>query len=444
MRPKFLHFLNANAIPTTDKLLVAVSGGVDSVVLCHLCKDANLTFGMAHFNYQLRGADSNADEQFVSTLATKLEVPIHTETANTKLLAKQQKAGTQELARTLRYNWFDRLVADHNYQWILTAHHLNDSIETILLNLTKGTGIKGMGGIPKINKNILRPLTDCSRSEIEAFAKTNNIEFREDTSNKKDTYQRNYIRHHIVPAMKHLNPSLENTFLGNRKRFQDIAIIYQQFIDSKISMLLNEEAGVWKVSIKQLLNEVSKETILYEIIQQFGFNNTFIDPILKASSSTESKQFFSPTHRLVVNRSEIAIVRFSDVKETEPLQIEKIPHTVQVEDKTFQFVYLEEIPESFDQGSHIALLNADAINLPLTLRKWQNGDEFQPLGLKGKHKKISDLYNEHKLSVLEKESQWILDSKHGICWVVGLRVAHPFRLHKSSNRVIKVSVINTI
>lgn len=438
MRQQITNFLTKYNIPRSDRFLIAISGGMDSVVLTHLMKAEGLDIGLAHFNYQLRGEDSNKDEQFVKQLADNWNIPIHLTTADTKTRATKQKKGIQELARDLRYNWFQEIAQKTPYQWIVTAHHLNDSVETTLLNLTKGTGLKGLRGIPPVNKNILRPLSQCTRAEIQYYLTENQLTYRLDTSNEKTDYQRNRIRLEVIPPLKSINPSLEKTFLSNFKHAQGYLSIVNAYLLGIVDKLVRVQGNTLYIDGTGLLQTPAPETVLFELVNEEGFNSAQVTDIVKAIPRTEEAVFLSNTHQITVSRSQIIFAPKTKESKDLTIEITELPVTLKAGNITITANKIQ-ASKTLSYGPMTALLDADKVQLPLKIRNWQQGDRFQPFGMNGKSKKISDCFTDWKLNSIQKKELLIVESNGQICWVVGHRIDHRFAAKPISMEVIKLT-----
>src|ERR1035437_212226 len=291
----------------SKKILLTVSGGIDSIVMCELFHQAKLNFGIAHCNFQLRDDESDNDELFVEKLAEKYAVPFHSVSFDTSSYSKKNKLSIQVAARQLRYNWFEETREQFNYNFIATAHHLDDSIETFFINLIRGTGISGLHGILPKQGKIIRPILFTTKKEIESFAKKNKLKHREDSSNASDKYVRNKIRHHIIPALKELNPNLESTIKNNIQHLRDVEQIYKKEIENKRSKLIKQEKNSFIISISQLKRLTPLSTYLFEFLKPYNFNATVANEILESLDAESGKQFLSETHRILKDRDSLIL-----------------------------------------------------------------------------------------------------------------------------------------
>ena len=441
---KFIEFIkNENLFLPKDKLLLAVSGGVDSVVLCELCKQAGFDFAIAHCNFKLRGEESERDEQFVRELAKMYNVEIFIKQFETEKYAVQNKAGIQEAARNLRYEWFKELVQLQtiNYKLqtkLVTAHHANDNIETLLLNFFKGTGISGLRGILPKHEKIIRPLLFARKEELLGFAKENNLRYVEDSSNTSDKYTRNYFRNQLIPSIQKVFPQAEDNLLDNIKRFKDTEILYRQSILLHTKRLLEQKGEETHIPILKLLKSEPLETIIYEIITNFGFTSHQTEEIIKLLQSESGKYVQSSTHRILKNRNWL-IISPNNTRLAENVLIEENDKAIQFANGILKIEKL--IADNFQLSTvnSIAMLDADEIEFPLLLRKWKQGDYFYPLGMK-KKKKLSRFFIDQKLSLTEKENVWVLEMNKKIIWITGRRIDDRFKTTPNTKNILKITI----
>ena len=430
---KFQNLLNTNlSFLKGKKLLLAVSGGIDSMVLVHLCHQLNLDFAIAHCNFQLRGVESNDDEAFVKSHAEKIQVPVFIERFDTQTFADRHKLSIQVVARNLRYEWFYSLLANHNFDYILTAHHLDDSLETFLINFTRGSGIEGLTGIPQQNDKIVRPLLNFSRNDIEVFAQDNTVEWREDSSNASDKYLRNKLRHDVIPVLKELNPSLlasfENTVL-HLKQTQSLA---EDAVKSLYLSVVTEEEHHTVIDLKKLLNYANYKAYLYEWLRPFGFSDwTAVYDLLAAQSG---KQVLSESHILLKNRGVLLLFPKQTTISEEVYWITKEQTDVKVPLK-MNFCNVSDIS---NQTSNVIFVDEALLQFPLTLRRWQEGDVFQPSGMTGK-KKLSKFFKDEKYSLWDKANAWLLCSDNKIVWIVGKRADERFKATANTTKILKIN-----
>jgi tRNA(Ile)-lysidine synthase len=447
MVTKLQHHLTENLPFLRDKkLLVTISGGIDSVVLTHLLHQLKLNISLAHCNFKLRGKDSFKDATFVTNLAKILKIPLFTIEFETEEYAEKHKISIQMAARELRYNWFQKISEKQNFDYILTAHHLDDVFETFLINLTRGTGLNGLTGIPEVNGNIVRPLLPFSRNDILIYAAKNKLQWREDKSNSSTKYVRNKIRHKVVPILKELNPNLLQSFKNTLKHLKGSQQINQDYIKNIYKKVTEEKDNELIIDIIKIKKLSNPKIYLYELLNKYGF--TEFEDIATLITAQSGKQIYSKTHRLLKNRDTLILTELNENKNLPSFEIPentskiKKPISLKFETiiipfdtKNHQNKILEEV---LINDKNTITLDYDKIKFPLTIRKWQKGDYFFPIGLKGK-KKISKFFKDLKLSISEKENAWLLCSNNQIIWVVGYRLDDRFKVTKSTNKLLKIT-----
>ncbi|WP_372746354.1 tRNA lysidine(34) synthetase TilS [Lutibacter sp.] len=446
MKSTLRNHLNENLPFLKDKkLLIAISGGIDSVVLTHLLKKLDYSFSLAHCNFGLRGKESNKDEEFVKELGETLKAPTFTIKFNTEEFATKNGLSTQMAARELRYTWFEKILKENNLDYIVTAHHKDDVIETFLINLTRGTGLDGLTGIPEVNGNIVRPFLPFIREEILVYATKKKLIWREDSTNSSIKYFRNKIRHKIVPVLKELNPSLLETFyntLENLKGSQQIVKDQIKNIEEKVISKKNNETYF---NIEQLKNLSNPKVYLYELLHNYGF--TEWNDILALLDAQTGKKVLSKTHQLLKNRDVLVLTQIENTctesskninintKEINtPIHLTFETVTIPTSSTTMDYKAFDQI--LFDDINTIAV-DLDKIQFPLTIRKWEKGDYFYPIGLNGK-KKLSKYFKDEKLSLNDKENTWLLCSNNNIVWVIGKRMDDRFKITKKTTNLLKI------
>lgn len=431
------NIMEKNLFAPSDRLLVAVSGGVDSVVLCDLCHQANFDFEIAHANFQLRGEDSEVDENFVKELASRYRVPFHVKKFDTNAYAESNKCSVQVAARELRYAWF-REIMHEGPKYLLTAHHADDNIETVLMNFFRGTGISGLRGMQEKHDNIVRPLLHLTKKEILQFAEQNKLKWREDISNTSDKYSRNYFRNVIIPMVHKIYPETEFNLLQNIERFHDIEELYSQAVAKHKKGLIEVKGNEVHIPILKLKKTKPLNTVLYEVISDFNFTAHQLNDVVHLLDAEQGKFVQSPTHRIFVNRGWLIISPLNSEKATNIL-IEGGVGEVAYSDKK---ISLEEgLAGQVNGARDIAQLDLRSVRFPLCLRKWKAGDYFYPLGMK-KKKKVSRFLIDQKLSPTEKEKVWVLESGKRICWVVGMRIDDRFKMVPSTKEVLTIRTEN--
>ena len=417
------------------KLLVAVSGGLDSMVAVNLLQKIGLHFGVAHCNFKLRGDESDIDAQFVKDWATKNECACFVAEFDTKNYAKLHKISIEMAARNLRYQWFHQLRVANGYDYIITAHHANDNLETTLYNFTRGTGFKGLLGIPPQNDKIIRPFLPLSREEIASYAKKNDIIWREDQSNATLEYTRNKIRHQVIPVLQKINPNLIESFQKTLSYLNDLECILKDRLEAVkkivLTQLPNEHVSIDIAEIMKLSNP---KAYLFELLKAYGFTAWLdVERLLLAQSG---KQIFSASHRLIKDRNLFLISPLKEANAAE-FEIDNLEEGLQNKALilTFESVRQVDLKNTF---AEIVYVDATKIKMPLKVRKWQNGDYFYPLGMQGK-KKLSDLFTDLKLSLLEKENTWLLCQNDEIIWVLDRRLDNRFKVTEHTKKIIKIT-----
>ena len=413
------------------KLLLAISGGVDSMVLLHLCHQMNFEVGVAHCNFQLRGVESDTDENFVITAAEKLQIPIFVTRFDTQEFAAQQKLSIQIVARKLRYDWFETLLQNENYDYLVTAHHLDDSLETFLINFTRGTGLDGLTGIPPINDSIIRPLLIFSRDEILAYAQDNQISWREDSSNASDKYFRNKLRHNIIPILKELNPSLLSSFENTITHLQQAQTLVEDASKMVYAKVVSEHENQIKIAIDKLLEFHNYKAYLYQWLHCYGFSAW--EDIYELLEAQSGKKVFSKTHVLLKDRDSLILYKIPQTDDAEVFLIEKNQKEVKIPLK----LSICAVDTLSNQPSNTIFADEEKLVFPLTIRKWKEGDEFYPFGMTGK-KKLSKYFKDEKLSLYDKSNTWLLCSNNQIVWVIGKRQDDRFKITETTTKIIKI------
>lgn len=432
---KFLQFIADNRLfERTDRILVAVSGGMDSVCLAHLCKAAGFSFGIAHVNFNLRGDESEGDENFVGDLAKEFNVPFHCTTLDAARYSKESKVSVQVAARELRYDFFRDIMASHYYKRLLTAHHADDNAETMLMNFLKGTGINGMRGILPLNGNICRPLLFAPRELISAYAKESSIDFREDSSNATDKYTRNRIRLEVFPSLAKAYPQFRENLYNNAARFREISSLYQDAVDRKMKKMVVKEEGELKIPVLALLKSGAAATLLFELLQPLGFKAAQLPEAMKLLHTESGKFIESESHRLLRNRKWL-IAASRDTLIQSAIIIESTPAIIHYAGGSLDF--RTDGSTGLAADADIAELDASAIEFPLILRRWKTGDYFYPLGMRHK-KKLSRFFIDQKLSLYDKEKIWVLESNKRILWVVGIRIDDRFKVTTNTRNKLRI------
>lgn len=416
--------------------LVAVSGGVDSMVLAQLMLDSKVPFAVAHCNFKLRGADADGDQQFVREWCLGNGITFHTTAFETKRFSEEWKKGTQETARILRYEWFEELTQEHKYARIATAHHANDSVETMLINLFKGTGIAGIHGILPVQNNIVRPLLFATKAEITEYAYANDIRYREDVSNASDDYLRNAVRHNIVPAIEQLFAGAVERVSESINRFREAEIIYRKGIDRELKGLVEQRGQDIYIPVRKLVNRTPLNTICYELIHPYGFTSAQVSQVLGLLDAESGHYVASATHRIIKNR-DFLIITTIPTETTDLVLIEGAPCTVDCGAKHYSFS-IQDKPVQLNHDAGVAYIDLAKVTFPLILRKWKTGDYLYPLGMNMKKKKVSKLLIDAKMPLHEKEHVWVLECDKRIVWLAGMRLDERFKVRDHTDRVLVV------
>lgn len=425
------------------KFLLAVSGGIDSIVLTDLVCKSGFDFVMVHCNFQLRGEESSRDEAFVRSLEAKYNKPVLVKHFDTEIYAAKNKLSIQEAARDLRYAWFADLIRHESElrnpkSEIVTAHNANDNIETMLMHFFRGTGIHGLTGIPESDKarKIIRPLLFAKREEIMAYAKENNLQWVEDSSNASDKYTRNFFRLQLIPAVKEAYPNAENNLLHNLDRFKETALLYKQSVDLHKQKLIEQKGNEWHIPVLKLKKVVPLNTILWEIISEFDFNATQLNEVKKLFDADTGSYVSSSTHRIIRNRNWLIIAPLQ-TEAAANILIDASDKEISFDNGLLHFETLQNYDVKLSSSSARALLSNDEIKFPLLLRKWKQGDYFYPLGMQ-KKKKLSKFFIDLKLSKTDKEKVWVLEADKKILWVVGYRIDDRFKITEGTKQVLQV------
>ncbi|WP_426486053.1 tRNA lysidine(34) synthetase TilS [Flavobacterium sp. 2] len=428
------HIVSRFPFLAEKKLFLAVSGGLDSMVLLHLLKKLPYEIAVLHCNFQLRGLESFGDQEFIQNYCKQNSIPFFTTQFDTKAFAEDYKLSTQVAARELRYSWFYELLEEENFDYILTAHHADDNLETFIINLTRGTGLDGLTGIPEQNDKIIRPLLPFPREEILKYAEENKIAWREDSSNASNKYLRNKIRHDLVPILKEINPNFLNAFQKTQSYLQES----QEMTEDASIMIYQQVAKEDGEDIHFDLNQLKKlpnyKSYLYQWLNEFGF--TAWNDIYDLVNGQSGKQVLSEEFRLLKNRETLILSPISYEPNDEEFEINK-------EDTEVNFplnLKLCQVDDITIDSNKAIFVDAEKIQFPLILRRWNEGDVFQPFGMQGKSKKVSKLFKDEKLSLIEKEKTWILCSDNQIVWVVGIRQDERFKIENTTNNILKIEL----
>jgi len=428
------HIVSKFPFLENKKLFLAVSGGLDSMVLLHLFQQLPYEIAVLHCNFQLRGMESFGDQDFIQKYCDQNNIPFFTTHFDTDAFAKDYKLSTQVAARELRYNWFYELLETHQFDYVLTAHHADDNLETFIINLSRGTGLEGLIGIPEENDKIIRPLLPFSRDEILKYAKENNIEWREDSSNASNKYLRNKIRHDLVPVLKEINPDFLNSFQKTQSYLRESNEMVEDASIMIYQQVAKEEGNEIHFDLAQLKRLPNYKSYLYQWLKEFGF--LAWKDIYDLTDSQSGKQILSSEYRLLKNRTTLILSPISDSDSYEEYVIEENSTEVNFPLK----LKLSVVEEITINSNRTIFVDAEKIRFPLLLRKWKEGDSFYPFGMKGKSKKVSKLFKDEKLSLIEKENMWILCSDDQIVWVTGIRQDDRFKITDTSKKILKIEI----
>ncbi|WP_031425700.1 tRNA lysidine(34) synthetase TilS [Flavimarina sp. Hel_I_48] len=434
MLEAFKNHLNAQ-FPDLGKVtsILAISGGLDSVVLAHLLHSLKINVIFAHCNFNLRATESDNDALFVEKLAKTLKNRVFVQNFDTLAFAKDHKISTQMAARELRYAWFEELRERQRATYILTAHHANDALETFLINLSRGSGIDGLKGIPEQNGSVLRPLLPFSREEIADYAAENALQWREDASNGSDKYQRNHLRHHAIPALLEAAPNMLDNFAESLKHLQATSALVDDYISFIYPKVVTHTFDGFRLNIEQLAQLPNRNAVLYELLKSFGFSAW--DDIYALPDAQSGKVVFSETHRIIKDRDFLLLTEHEDPAE-QTIEVKKTDQMLQLNGMLLSIESVEKIP---DLGSKSVVFEAEMLDFPLTVRNWKEGDYFYPFGMQGK-KKLSKYFKDEKFSTLDKEKVKVLCNGNEIIWIMGHRSDERYRVQNGAKKLLKFTV----
>lgn len=424
------HVQQQHLFPSGQQVLLAVSGGIDSVVLAHLMHQAGYPFAIAHCNFHLRSSDSDRDELFVRQLAQTYNVPIHVAQFSTSQFAAQHHLCIEDAARRLRYDYFEQLCQQYHYAAILTAHHRDDAAETFFINLLRGTGLTGLHGILPVQGNVVRPLLPFGREQIEAYARQHQLDHVEDVTNASLQYRRNQVRHQVMPLLRQIQPSADKAIQSTITHLQSIESLYRHLLQPLLqSHVMQAPDGTLHVTL-DFLDQPYAQQLLFEILSPYGFNGSVVDDMLASTQS--GKVFHSAAYTAILDRGQLIL--------TPVLQDSDVPDLATfsyriVDQFDFSSLPLRQLP------SNQAFFDADSVVLPISLRHWHEGDRFQPLGMTHGTQLVSDYFSDHKYTILQKQEQLLLvDANNTVLWIVGRRTTHPHRVTPSTRALLIVEV----
>lgn len=432
MFPRFKNIINENfPFLKESKFFIAVSGGIDSMVLVDLFRKLELDFSIIHCNFQLRGNESEAETEFLRDFCRENQIHYILRYFETEKYANENKLSTQLAARELRYNWFKEEIEKQKYDFLLTAHHADDNLETFIINLSRGTGLEGLVGIPEQNDNTIRPLLPFSRDEILAYANENSLVWKEDSSNASDKYLRNKIRHHIVPILKELHP----TFLANFDKTQKFLNESQAFIEDEVNLKYNDVVKEDKerkvISIERLLQLQNWKTYIYHWLKPYGF--TAWNDIYDLIHANSGKQIHSEGFILLKDRETLLLYKKEETSESYFLKEHEDSLKIPLK------IAKSKVDNIFNPNKDSIFVDVEKLVFPLEIRKWKEGDVFYPNGMKGK-KKLSKFFKDEKYSLYDKNNQWLLCSNNEIVWVIGKRADQRFLANNTTNNILKIEL----
>lgn len=437
MQSRFIDFIRANnLVSSNEKILLGVSGGVDSMVMLNLFYKSGFSFSVAHCNFSLRGKESDGDEALASKTCDEKGIEFFCIRFETEKYAQENKLSIQVAARNLRYDWFSKLCGEHRFSKIAIAHNRDDVAETLILNLTRGTGLKGLSGIKMINGRIIRPLLDFSRNEILVYANEHSIAYREDSSNSSVKYARNRIRHNVLPELEKLNPSAKRSISETANHVHEAWNLVDDYLLKLKKEIVTTDKERFFYSIPVLLKEKYSKLFLFEELTQFGFSYDTIEQVVKSFRGQSGKVFYSSTHQLLHNRDYLEL---TERKEIEKMFVRIDNDCLSIDSPINLKFHLINKSESYDipRNAEIASLDFDKLTFPLELRPWNSGDKFMPFGM-AQFKKVSDFLIDLKVSLVDKEKVYVLTSNNEIVWVVGMRIDNRYKVDNLSQRVYRI------
>jgi tRNA(Ile)-lysidine synthase len=426
LNQRFIAYIQSkNLFQPGDPVLLAVSGGVDSMVMLQLFIENNFRFAVAHVNYGLRGKESEEDEKLVRRITEKNGRAFFSTRLNPVSEAAEKKISLQMAARDLRYGYFETVRKENGFHRIATAHHLDDSVETVLLHQFRGTGIHGLKGIPAINGKVIRPLLCFFKEEVVELAREKKLAYREDASNEEGEYDRNKIRLYIIPAIEKHFPAFKKSFAENIEKWREAGQLYDESLGRWLKKTAEPQGAETRISIPKLKLSPAEKTILFESLKHFGFNANQVNQMIAATEP--GKKFESETHRLIKDRNQLIV---SEKKQSALSHwvVEQADRQLKTEKFILQLSAKEVKNFTLPADSSIGCLDKSRLEFPLLIRRWRKGDYFYPLGMKKKKKKISDYLVDRKVAVSEKENIWVVQSGNHIACIIGERIDDRFKV----------------
>ncbi len=443
MQKAFSEYLHHNQLlPVKGKVILAVSGGADSVVMTHLFHRVEVPAVIAHCNFHLRGEDSDEDERSVRKLGDQLGLEVLVKHFDTHAEVEKRGGSVQMVARDLRFEWFNELLQKDEYNVVAAAHHLDDQIETFFINLLRGTGISGLRSILPKQDNVIHPMLFATRNQIEDFAKAEKIAYRDDSSNESLKYRRNMIRHQLIPVLTELEPGYREAFKGNFELLRSAETMLHDHTERMMHDCVHQKGKCVFIEKGKLKGIPSVKEVFSFYLSQYGFHRNTALKAFDSLDALSGKQFFSSTHRLLNDRDDLIL---------EPLRDEPLDEKTIIEENTkeiHQPLKLKFTKQPFtsdlviSSDKNIAMLDFDKLEFPLMIRRWKQGDAFHPLGMTGK-KKISDFFIDNKFSISEKENTFFLLSGRKIAWVIGHRIDHRYRVTSNTKQILKIELFES-
>ncbi len=439
LRKLIRHIEKEELFGRNEKLLIAVSGGLDSIALLHLLFKMEMDCVVAHCNFRLRGEDSEGDLTFVQELAEAYNYPFHSIAFDTATFSEENHISIEMAARDLRYEWFEKIRKEKECKYILTAHHADDVIETVLINLARGTGIYGLTGIKAKKGNLVRPLLSFSREELKAYTTENELSFREDYTNAQTDFVRNKIRHQIIPVLQEINPSIQKTMNENVARFSDVELIYNNEIKEKKLSFVEEKDDQLLISVSELKKIPANNSHLFELLKPYGFHSRDVINIIESLDAISGKLFYSEEYQILRDREYLILSKKLEKESVEYLLSEN--ESIEISERRLNCsVFYKPSDFKFSTNPQIACFDAAKLNFPLKLRKWQEGDVFHPIGMKGR-KKVSDYFIDNKFSLTDKENAWLLVSGNDIVWLLGHRMDDRYKIKKETKSICEIQIV---
>lgn len=418
-----------------EKVVVGLSGGADSVALLNILVSLGYKCIAAHCNFHLRGAESDRDAAFVKQICEEGDIELFSVDFDTEDYARAKSISIEMAARDLRYQWFEDLCFRLGVDHVAIAHHRDDSVETVLLNLTRGTGIRGLTGIPPKNGRIVRPLLNITRYDILNYLRKNDLTFVEDSTNNEDIYTRNKLRLNVIPFLESINPSVKEAISRTSDHLLQVANIYNEYINSAKAEIVRHN----KIDINRLLTYTEPEAILYEILSAYGFNSATVRQAFDSVSGISGKRFYSDEYMLIKDRDYFIIDRINEDREDDIYYIDDSVMSLSIPVSMKMEVLENDLSFTIEKEKNILYLDRDKLKYPLILRRWKQGDWFIPFGMTGK-KKLSDYFSDNKFSLPDKENAWVLCSGSDIIWLVGHRSDNRYRIINSTKNILKITV----